>query len=338
MNPAMATATTIIASFAAAAAATWLVRGWLEKRRVLDAPGARSLHHRATVTGGGVAVAMVLVLLWLALLPLDDGPGPALLIPVLALTLLGLLDDVRNIDWLQKLGLQFVVAVAFISAAGPFSGLDLFGLSIHIGWLNIAFTLLWIVGMVNIYNFMDGIDGLAGGYGAVCACVLGIWFVLLGADGLALFMYGLMAACLGFLVWNWSPARIFLGDAGSMMIGGTLAAIGVIGQREYDIPVGALVLLFSVFIGDTAYTLVRRALRGAPVWQAHREHLYQRAVQSGLSHASVAGKVLVISVIISLPASFEMARIDPRVFWPVLCLLVLFAAMILVKRRENKIQ
>ncbi len=338
MNPALLTAVTIIASFAAAAAATWLVRGWLERRRVLDAPGARSLHRNATVTGGGVAVAVVLVVLWLLLLPLEDGPGAALLIPVVALTLVGLLDDIHNIAWLQKLALQVLVAAAIIVVAGPFTRLDLFGLSIDAAWMNILFSLLWIVGMVNIYNFMDGIDGLAGGYGAVCACVLGVWFVLLGADGLALFMYGLMAACLGFLVWNWSPARIFLGDAGSMMLGGTLAAVGIIGQREYDVPVGALVLLFSVFIGDTAFTLARRALRGAPVWQAHREHLYQRAVQTGLSHASVAGKVLLISVIISLPASFEMGRVDPRALWPAICVLVLFAAMILVKRREKKTQ
>lgn len=335
MNPALSTTITITGSFAAAVAATWLVRGWLERSRVLDAPGARSLHHDSTVTGGGVAVAAVVIVLWLFLLPMERGPGPGLLIPVAALTVVGLLDDVRNIDWLQKLSLQFVVAVAFVATVGPFTSLELFGLSIDVAWLNVAVSLLWIVGFVNIYNFMDGIDGLAGGYGAVCACVLGVWFVLTGAGGLALFMYGLMAACLGFLVWNWSPARIFLGDAGSMMLGGTLAAVSIVGQRDYDMPVGAFLLLFCVFIGDTAYTLVRRALRGAPLWQAHKEHLYQRAVQSGLSHASVTGKVLLISVIISVPASLEMGRVDPRALWAVLCAIVLSVAMILVKRREN---
>lgn len=336
MNPALATAVTIAASFAATVAATWLVRGWLERRRVMDAPGARSLHRNATVTGGGVAIAIVMVVLWVCLRPMGAGPGPVLLVPVLGLTLAGLMDDVNDIPWFQKLALQALVAVAVVAATGPFTRLELFGLSIDAAWLNVVFSLFWIVALVNIFNFMDGIDGLAGGYSAICACVLGVWFVLSGAGGLGLFMYGLMAACLGFLVWNWSPARIFLGDAGSMMLGGTLATAALIGQQDHGIPVGAFVLLFAVFIGDTAYTLVRRAIRGAPLWQAHKEHLYQRAVQSGLSHASVAGKALLISVIISIPATLEMGRAEPRALWPVSCLIVLLVVMISVKRRENR--
>lgn len=335
MNPALATAVTITTAFAGSVAATWLVRGWLEQRRVLDAPGTRSLHRTATVTGGGVAIAIVMLVLWVFLLPAEHGPGPALLVPVVALTLVGLMDDIHNVPWRQKLVLQLVVAVVIVAIAGPFTRLELFGLIIDAAWLNLAFTLFWVVALVNIYNFMDGIDGLAGGYGAICACVLGVWFVLSGAGGLALFMYGLMAACLGFLVWNWAPARIFLGDAGSMMLGGTLAVAGLIGQRDYDIPVGAFALLFAVFIGDTAFTLARRALRGAPLWQAHKEHLYQRAVQTGMSHASVAGKVLLISAIISVPATLEMGRADPRLLWPVSCMVVLLVVMILVKRRES---
>jgi Fuc2NAc and GlcNAc transferase len=336
MNSGTATALTIIATFAASAATTWLLRGWLERRRVVDTPGTRSLHHSATVTGGGAAVAVVMLVLWLALLPAERSPGPALLIPVVALTLVGLLDDIHNISWLRKLILQFVVAVAFVAVAGPFSRLDLFGLIIETPVLNTMITLAWIVALVNIYNFMDGIDGLAAGYGAVCACVLGVWFVLLGAGGLGLFMYGLMAACLGFLIWNWQPARIFLGDAGSMMLGGTLAAVAVIGQRDYDIPLGGFILLFAVFIGDTSYTLVRRALRGAPVWQAHKEHLYQRAVQSGLAHATVTGNILLISAIMTIPATLEMSRAEPRLLWLLASALILLAAMILVKRRETK--
>lgn len=254
----------------------------------------------------------------------------------MGLTLAGLMDDVNDLPWHQKLVLQSLVAVAVVSVTGPFTRLELFGLSIDAAWLSVVVSLFWIVALVNIFNFMDGIDGLAGGYSALCACVLGVWFVLAGAGGLALFMYGMMAACLGFLVWNWSPARIFLGDAGSMMLGGTLATAALIGQQDHGIPIGAFILLFAVFIGDTAYTLVRRAIRGAPLWQAHREHLYQRAVQSGLTHASVAGKVLLISVIISIPATLEMGRADPRVLWPVSCLILLLVVMISVKLRENR--
>ncbi|MBS1270171.1 MAG: putative undecaprenyl-phosphate N-acetylglucosaminyl 1-phosphate transferase [Gammaproteobacteria bacterium] len=336
MNPGVATAVTIAGSFLASAAATWLVRGWFASRRIVDSPNDRSLHHKSTVTGGGIAVSSVLIVIWLCLMAVGVHPTPALLIPVAALSLVGLMDDVYHLGWLQKLSLQVLVAIFFIAAFGAFSRLELFGMVIEIETLNLLFSVLWIVALVNIYNFMDGIDGLAGSYGALCACILGVWFVILGGGGLSLYLYGLMAACLGFLVWNWAPARIFLGDTGSMMLGGTLAAVGIVGQREYDIPLSAFVLLYGVFIGDTVYTLVRRTLRGEKIWQAHKGHLYQRAVQSGLTHSAVTGTVLLISAIIGVLASLEMGRTGPRVLWLILSLSILYYAMALVKKREVK--
>jgi Fuc2NAc and GlcNAc transferase len=339
MNPAVATAMTVLGSFTASVAATWLVRGWLERRRVVASPNDRSLHHEATVTGGGIALSAVLAVLWLVLWLGGMSPGPELLILMAAFSLLGLMDDIHNVAWLHKLMAQFAAAVFFVATFGAFSRLDLFGVVIDIPWLTTVFSILWIVAFVNIYNFMDGIDGLAGGYGALCACVVGVWFVLLGGNnGVSLFLYGLMAACLGFLVWNWAPARIFLGDAGSMMIGGVLAAAGIIGQRTYDVPLSAFVLLYAVFIADAGYTLVRRALRGEKIWQAHKEHLYQRATRSGMAHSSVTVMVLLLSMIMSVLASLEMGRNGPRGLWLVLSLLVLLGAMLLVKKREARQQ
>lgn len=339
MNPAAATALTIMGSFIASVWATWMVRGWLERRRVLDSPNARSSHDRATVTGGGIALTVVLAVLWLFLRAGGMNPPPALLLLAAAFSVLGLLDDIHNVPWMNKLLLQFVIAVYFVASVGGFTRLDLFGFVLDAGWLTVAFSVLWIVGFVNVYNFMDGIDGLAGGYGALCACVLGVWFILLGGyNGLSLFLYGLMAVCLGFLVWNWAPARIFLGDAGSMMIGGILAAASIIGERRYNVPLSAFVLLYAVFIGDAGYTLARRALKGEQLWRAHKEHLYQRATQSGLSHSTVTIMVLLLSMILCLPASLEMSRNGPRALWLVLSALLLGAATLLVKRREARRQ
>lgn len=339
MSPATATAMTILGSFVASVATTWLVRGWLDRRRIVASPNQRSLHDKATVTGGGIALSAVLAVLWMALWMGGLSPGPALLIPLAAFSLLGLADDIYNVAWPHKLAAQCAVAVFFVVAFGAFSRIDLFGLVIDVPWLATVLSVLWIVAFVNVYNFMDGIDGLAGGYGAFCACVLGVWFVLLGGNnGVSLFLYGLMAACLGFLVWNWAPARIFLGDAGSMMIGGTLAAVAIVGQREYGVPVSAFVLLFAVFIGDAGYTLVRRALKGERFWQAHKEHLYQRATQSGLTHSSVTVMVLLVSMIMSVLASLEMGRSGPRGLWLLLSLAVLLGAMLLVKKRETRRQ
>lgn len=339
MNPAAATALTIMGTFIASVAATWVIHGWLKKRRILDMPNHRSSHHEATVTGGGIAIMTVLIVLWLSLLAGEMNPSPALLILAVVLSLVGLLDDINNVTWLNKLLLQLAVAIYFVAAVGGFSRLDFFGLIIDGGSLAAVFSVLWIVGFVNVYNFMDGIDGLASGYGALCACVLGIWFIILGGyNGLSLFLYGLMAACLGFLVWNWAPARIFLGDSGSMMIGGTLAAVSIIGERRYNVPLSAFILLFAVFIADAGYTLARRALRGEKIWQAHREHLYQRATRSGLGHSSVTIMVLLISMVMCVPASLEMGHTGPRVLWLILSLLVLLGVMVLVKRRESQRQ
>lgn len=335
MNQAVVTALTVSCAFVLAVAATGLVRSWLSRRQVVDTPNERSLHRRATVTGGGVAVALVVITVWSGLWMIGKAPNPVLLVPIAGLSLIGLMDDVHNLGWIPKLGLQLVLAVVFVSVYGSFSQLEAFGLALDAPALNAVFSILWILALVNIYNFMDGIDGLAGGYGALKACVLGLWFAVLGGDGLSLYLYGVMAACLGFLIWNWSPARIFLGDSGSMMLGGTLASIAILGQREYDIPLGAFILLYAVFIGDTMYTLARRARRGEKLWRAHREHLYQRAVQSGLGHAAVTGIVLGLSAIISVFASLEMSRTGPRILWLLLCLAILWTAMMLVKKREQ---
>lgn len=335
MNPAVATATTILGAFLGAVLGTWLVRSWLEKRRIVDTPNERSLHAGHTVTGGGIAVALVLVLAWLYGWLIGYGISPVILVPLIGLSLVGLVDDVRHLDWLAKLLLQVAVAVLFVMLYGGFERLELFGAALSHPFVTGLFSVLWIVALVNIYNFMDGIDGLAGGYGAVCAVTLGLWFVIVGAGGLSLFAYAVMAACLGFLVWNWAPAKIFLGDTGSMLLGGTLAALAIMGQRELDMPLSAFGLLYAVFIGDTVYTLFRRLRRGEQVWRAHREHLYQRAVQTGLAHSTVTGAVMGVSAIMCILASLEMSRTEPRVLWLALCLLLLWLVMMLVRYRER---
>lgn len=336
IGPAVLTAGAILFAFVASVGGTWLVRAWLEKRRVVDLPNERSLHQRSTVTGGGAAVSMVLVLLWIGLSWMDSAPDGAILIPIIGLSLIGLMDDFYNLPWAPKLVLQLAVAVSFVSVYGPFTRLDLFGLLVlETPWINIAASMLWIVAMVNIYNFMDGIDGLGGGYGALTCCVLGLWFAAIGDQGLSVYLWGGMAACLGFLVWNWAPAKIFLGDTGSMLIGGVLAAAALMGQREHEIPVSAFVLLYAVFIADTTYTLGRRARRGEKLWQAHKEHVYQRVVQCGLGHAAVTGIILAISAIIGVLASLEMSGATPRLLWLAICLAILWTALIVVKKREK---
>jgi UDP-N-acetylmuramyl pentapeptide phosphotransferase/UDP-N-acetylglucosamine-1-phosphate transferase len=166
------------------------------------------------------------------------------------------------------------------------------------GWLPpaldvIAAALLW-VWFVNLFNFMDGIDGIAGSEAA--AISLGLVLVAGGQPGIAVPAAAIAGAALGFLVWNWAPARVFLGDVGSVPLG------YVLGFLLYQLALRgawqAALILPAYFLADATITLVRRLARGERVWQAHREHFYQRAVQRGLGHDAVVLRVVVADIVL----------------------------------------
>ncbi len=159
------------------------------------------------------------------------------------------------------------------------------------GWFDIVVTALVWLWFINLFNFMDGIDGLAGSEAAAVGIGLVLFAVVgTGRDpGLAALAAAIAAAAIGFLVWNWAPARIFLGDVGSVPLGYLLGflLLGVAADGHWKI---ALILPLY-FLADATITLCRRLLRGEPVWRPHRQHFYQRAVQRGLSHAAVVRRV-----------------------------------------------
>jgi UDP-GlcNAc:undecaprenyl-phosphate GlcNAc-1-phosphate transferase len=151
------------------------------------------------------------------------------------------------------------------------------------GWTLLAGTLA-VVWMTNLYNFMDGSDGLAGGMAAIGFGALALAAWLGDAPGLAAFSAAIAAAALAFLCYNFPPARLFMGDAGSIPLGFMAAALGILGAQQKVWPWLFPLLVFSPFILDASVTLGRRALRGEKIWQAHRSHYYQRVVLLGASH------------------------------------------------------
>jgi len=169
----------------------------------------------------------------------------------------------------------------FIAAAGCLLAL---GLS---GWGLLAGTLA-VVWMTNLYNFMDGSDGLAGGMAAIGFGALALAAWLGDAHGLAAFCAAIAVASLAFLRFNFPPARLFMGDAGSIPLGFMAAALGILGTRQNVWPWLFPLLVFSPFIVDASVTLARRALRGEKIWQAHRSHYYQRVVLLGATHRQLA--------------------------------------------------
>ena len=277
----------------ASALATGLLARLLRRRDILDHPNARSSHERPTPRGGGIAVVLVVAAAWL--LGGAGWPRPeilAVLACAVALAALSWVDDLRSLPpWQRLAGQALAVAVTmpWLSAHGAvFQGL-------LPGWLDTALAALAWIWFVNLFNFMDGIDGIAGVEGAGIG--LGLVAVGLVATNGAADLWpalSLAAALIGFLWWNWHPARVFLGDVGSVPVGFLLGWLLLTAAAEgWWAPALILPLYYLV---DATATLLRRAARGEKVWRAHREHFYQVAVQRGRSHAQVSGAVAVAGV------------------------------------------
>ncbi len=269
----------------------------LRRSDMLDRPNDRSSHLIPTPRGGGIAVIGTVLLAWLGV----SAAGWVTLAVVPVSVAAGLLaavcwiDDLYDLSPLVRLSAQAAtVAVGLLALPETENTAS--------GWLGAteyftALGLLW-VWWVNVYNFMDGIDGIAGSE----AAAIGGGLLLVSALGsgvdptVALLAAAIVGAALGFLVWNWSPARIFLGDVGSAPLGyltGYLL-IGLAAAGRWKI---ALILPLY-FLADATITLGLRLLRGERVWQAHRQHYYQQAVRHGLDHAAVVWRVIVADLLL----------------------------------------
>ena len=278
----------------------------LSRRGILDRPNERSSHTIPTPRGGGVAVIAALLSAWgvLALLGRASPSIAAVMLGAAALAAVSWIDDRGGLSQAARLAAQ-VAAAALGLLALPHPSGALAALPVALVYP--AILLLWVWG-TNLFNFMDGIDGIAGGE----AAAIGVGLVFLSATGAgggpqtALLAAALFGAALGFLVWNWPPARIFLGDVGSVplgyLLGFLLLGLALAGHWS------AALILPLYFLADASLTLVRRLLRGERIWRAHREHFYQRAVALGLSHQAVTSRVVLADLLLILCAGAAEAR------------------------------
>ncbi len=296
-------------------AATWVVLRALLRFEIYDRPNARSSHERPKPRGGGLAVLPVLLIAWVAAGGWF-GAAPPGFWPVLSaaavLAVVSWFDDLRSLPVVLRLAVQALAVGIGVAAMGPMGG-D--AGPVFQGLLpplldRLAAGLLWLW-FVNLFNFMDGIDGIAG----VEAGSVGIGLVLVGAvaawPGANLVLPALLAAAtLGFLVWNWAPAKLFLGDVGSVPLGYLLGWLLLVAAMNGAWAPALILPLY--YLADATITLLKRAARGAKVWQAHREHFYQRAVRSGASHGRVAAQVLACNaVLIVLAAVAARGSVGP---------------------------
>lgn len=286
------------------AALTGLLRRYALARGVIDVPNARSSHTLPTPRGGGVAIvlgtALALPALWAA-----EVITPAQLWALLgaggAVAVVGFADDHGHIAARWRLLAHFSAAAWALAWLGGLPPVPFFSALQMPDWVGAVFGALYLVWMLNLYNFMDGIDGIAG-VEAVCACLGGAALYLLsGHPALSILPLVLAAAVAGFLCWNFPPAKIFMGDAGSGFLGITLGVLSL--QAGWVSPqlFWAWVILLGVFVTDATVTLLRRLLRGEKLYQAHRSHAYQHAARHFGRHRPVTLAVAAINLLWLLP-------------------------------------
>ena len=298
---------------AAAGGITYLLVRWLlmgnQKLLAIDRPNERSLHTRVVPRGGGLAVVCVIALLWVTLSVVS---GDQQLIHVIlfgglvAVCGVGFADDRDSISAIGRLIIELLVALLVVLSVGGPLTFSAGGLQVPIpGWLGITCAAFGIVWMTNLYNFMDGVDGMVAGPSAVVALCLAIWFFNVEDAVLFYLNLGVAGSCVGFLILNWSPAKIFMGDVGSLALGYYFAVMALIGVVEHDLPIGAFIILYGLFLVDTSVTLFRRMMTGKRWWEAHTEHYYQRAIRAGFTHAQVAAGAIILTALAVVFASIE---------------------------------
>lgn len=313
----------------AAFVACWLLLVWLLRRGKslpMDHPNERSLHVTPTprIGGLGIMAGVGVASIWLAGAGLLQAALPVVL-AAFALAAVSVLDDVRGLPVALRFLAHFVAAVACLLALGL------------TGWALLAGTLA-VVWVTNLYNFMDGSDGLAGGMAAIGFGALALAAMLGDAPGLATFCAAIAAAALAFLRYNFPPARVFMGDAGSIPLGFMAATLGIVGAMQDVWPWLFPLLVFSPFIVDASVTLARRGLRGEKIWRAHRSHYYQRVVLLGASHRQLAWAAYAL-MLAGIALAFALRVLPQHTPW----LLILWAAMYLlifltIDRRWNRLR
>ncbi len=322
----MITALVFAVTAVLSAAFTWSVLMWLRAKQIMDMPNARSSHDIPTPRGGGLAITPLIVAgssVWFGLYG-GSAADWAMLSGAAILAAISWLDDRRTLPALPRFAVQIAVVATTLSLM---PGSHILGGLLPSGAEKIILGLAW-VWFINLYNFMDGIDGITG----VETISIAVGLLVIGNGVAPAPIFAIIAAtALGFLVWNWHPAKLFMGDVGSIPLGFMLGYWLLDATSLINNGWAVALILPALYWSDATFTLVRRALQRKAIWQAHREHFYQRATQGGWSHAKVSlmialgncaliglGWIAVnLSVWMALPAAALTVMLILGLFWKI---------------------
>lgn len=303
----------------------------LANNNIVDRPNSRTLHQGAVPRGGGLVIAVTLAVTALVL-GLQSGRSTLLALAGLMLLwgALSWCDDKQDLSARVRFSAQAVFAALTIAAFGWVD--QLFGTPI--AWFGALLSFIGILWMTNLYNFMDGMDGLAASQSIIGALTLAFWFYMVGDTQLSILCVSVAGSCYGFLLWNWHPAKVFMGDVGSITLGAFFATMIIIGANRHGFAVISLMLIFSVFIGDASVTILRRLRHGEKIWLAHRTHYYQRLANLGISHTVIVCGAIIIMLLCSLIATISVLYRDMMALAILAILALITATAVLVVALE----
>ena len=286
---------------------TGVVRRLAQSGGVLDVPNERSSHDTATPRGGGTSIVLVVSAAAILLAvrgSLDQQLTLALLVGGMPVALVGFFDDRHSVPARVRIGVHLAASVWAVVCLGGLPPLLVGSQLVHLGWAGNLLAVLGLAWTLNLFNFMDGIDGLAASEAVfVTAAGAGLTYLSGVHSSVPATSLVVAAGSLGFLIWNWPPAKIFMGDVGSGYLGFVIAVLAIAATRQNPASLWTWLILTGVFVVDATVTLMRRFTRGERVYEAHRSHAYQRLARRWGSHRRVTVVVLLVNVFWLLPCA-----------------------------------
>lgn len=309
---------------------TYLMRVYALKRNIIDNPNERSSHSIPTPRGGGVAVVVsyiVGVILLIYFGHLSQHIGLTLIVSGFIIALLGFLDDHGHINSMLRLAIHFMVAIGVVVSLGGFSEVKIFN-DFSLGFSANIIAVLFLVWLLNLYNFMDGINGIASVEAITTMMSMAVIYFIFNLQ-LNIEILWLLTACVfGFLLWNFPKAKIFMGDACSGFLGLTLGILALIALKENLVLFCAWIICLGVFIVDATFTLIRRVLSGYKMYDAHRSHAYQILSRKFSSHTPVTIAVAFVNILWLFPIAYWTVNTEYN--YPELSVLVAYLPLIFV--------
>lgn len=309
---------------------TYFMRAYALKKNIIDNPNERSSHSVPTPRGGGVAVVCsylvaLAVLMYSQQLALHT--GFVLMAAGFVIALLGFLDDHGHINSMLRLAIHFLVAIGVVVSLGGFSEVTIFN-GVQIGFIANIIAVLFLVWLLNLYNFMDGINGIASVEAITTTMSMAILYLILNTSLNADILWLLAACVFGFLLWNFPKAKIFMGDACSGFLGLTLGILALVALKENLALFCAWIVCLGVFVVDATYTLIKRVLNGYKMYDAHRSHSYQILSRKWGSHTPVTLVVAAVNLFWLFPIAY--ITVTQNITYPEIAVLIAYIPLLLV--------